>query len=101
MEVVQYLKKHNVPIKSVGFRYLTEAIKMSVEDGTLPYHMYKLYKPIAKEHITTTANVERCIRYAISKSDMKECTNCQFIIEAGIQCRKKVRKPKKNHVCTL
>ena len=61
MEVVQYLKKHNVPIKSVGFRYLTEAIKMTVEDGTLPYHMYKLYKPIAKEHTTTTKNVERCI----------------------------------------
>lgn len=100
MEVVQYLKKHNVPIKSVGFRYLTEAIKMSVQDGTLPYHMYKLYKPIAKEHQQTTKNVERCIRYAISKSDMKGHTNCQFIIEASIQCRKKVRKPK-NHVCTL
>lgn len=100
MEVVQYLKKHNVPIKSVGFRYLTEAIKMTVEDGTLPYHMYKLYKPIAKEHTTTTKNVERCMRYAISKSDMKEHTNCQFVIEASIQCRKKVRKPK-NHVCTL
>lgn len=100
MEVVQYLKKHNVPIKSVGFRYLTEAIKMTVEDGTLPYHMYKLYKPIAKKHTTTTVNVERCIRYAISKSDMKEYTNCQFIIEASIQCRKKVRKPK-NHVCKL
>ena len=50
MEVVQYLKKHNVPIKSVGFRYLTEAIKMTVDDGTLPYHMYKLYKPIAKDN---------------------------------------------------
>ena len=37
---------------------------------------------------------------AIEKSDMKEYTNCQFIIEASIQCRKKVRKPK-NHVCTL
>ena len=52
------------------------------------------------QHMTTTINVERCIRYAISKSDMKEHTNCQFIIEASIQCRKKVRKPK-NHVCTL
>ena len=100
MEVVQYLKKHNVPIKSVGFRYLTEAIKKTVDHGTLPYHMYKLYKPIAKEYTTTTANVERCIRYAISKSDMKGYTNCQFIIEASIQCRKKVRKPK-NHVCKL
>lgn len=100
MEVVQFLKKNNVPIKSVGFRYLTEAIKMSVNDGTLPYHMYRLYKPIAKEHMTTTKNVERCIRYAISKSDMKGLSNCQFIIEASIQCRKKVRKPK-NHVCTL
>ena len=100
MEVVQYLKKYNVPIKSVGFRYLTEAIKMSVNDGTLPYHMYRLYKPIAKEHMTTTKNVERCIRYAISKSDMKGLSNCQFIIEASIQCRNKVRKPK-NHVCTL
>lgn len=100
MEVVNYLKKHKVPIKSVGFRYLTEAIKMSVEDGTLPYHMYKLYKPIAKEHTTTTANVERCIRYAISKSDMIGYSNCSFIIEASIQCRKKVRKPK-NHVCEL
>lgn len=100
MEVVQYLKKHNVPIKSVGFRYLTEAVKASVEDGTLPYHMYKLYKPIAKEHATTTKNVERCVRYAISKSDMAGLSNCQFIIEASIQCRKKVRKPK-NHVCVL
>ena len=100
MEVVNYLKKHKVAIKSVGFRYLTEAIKMVVDDGTLPYHMYKLYKPIAIEHMTTTKNVERCIRYAISKSDMAGLSNCQFIIEASIQCRKKVRKPK-NHVCIL
>lgn len=100
MEVMQYLKKHNVPIKSVGFKYLTDAIKASVKDGTLPYHMYKLYRPIAKEHATTTKNVERCIRYAISKSDMNELSNCQFIIEASIQCRKKVRKTK-NYVCNL
>lgn len=101
MEVVQYLKKHNVPIKSVGFKYLTDAVKASVEDGTVPYNMYyKLYRPIAKEYDTTIKNVERCIRYAISKSDMAGLSNCQFIIEASIQCKKKVRKPK-NHVCVL
>ena len=57
MEVVQYLKKHNVPIKSVGFKYLTEAVKASVEDGTLPYHMYKLYNNLSQETLQSNDDI--------------------------------------------
>jgi two-component system response regulator (stage 0 sporulation protein A) len=57
------LKKAGVTPANRGWKYITEAVKMAVEDADVP--MMNLYFDIARKFNTTKAGVERAIRHSI------------------------------------
>ena len=63
------LKKVGVTPANIGWKYLTEAVQMEVEDEKVIYGMTKcLYPGIAKKYKTTSEAVERGIRYSINRA---------------------------------
>lgn len=60
------LKKVGVSPANCGWKYITEAVKMVLEDDTVLDGITKrLYPDIAKKFDTTAQRVERGIRYAV------------------------------------
>ena len=54
----------------------------------MPYHMNRFIDEYATKNNLKSANIERTMRYAIKKNN-PNVSLCEFIIEAGIQLRKK------------
>ena len=59
-----------------------------IRSHTMPYHMNTFIDVYAKKNNLKSANIERTMRYAIKKNN-PNVSLCEFIIEAGIQLRKK------------
>lgn len=63
------VKKVGISPAILGYKYITEAVKMAVEDDTvLDCITRRLYPDIAKKFATTPGRVERMIRYAAELS---------------------------------
>ena len=91
MTIQEYLDKRGVPRKSIGYAYLYDMIAECIRSPTMPYHFNKFIDVYATKNNLKSANIERTMRYAIKKNNPK-VTLCEFIIEAGIQLRKKEDK---------
>lgn len=65
-DVTDMIHEIGVPAHIKGYKYLREAIMMSVNDSELMGSITKiLYPTIAKKYQTTSSRVERAIRHAI------------------------------------
>ena len=63
------IKKMGVPPSLRGYKYVTEAVKMVLEDDTAIDGITKrVYPDIARKFNTTASGVERAIRHAIDRS---------------------------------
>lgn len=68
-DIRQILDDLHIERKSKGYSYLMDAISMAYDYPHKPKGaMGKIYDRIAKKHETTSASVERCIRYTIEKA---------------------------------
>ena len=64
--VTEILREIGVPAGVVGYRYLREAIILTVHDASITGYMHKaLYPNVADAFGTTSSRVARAIRYAI------------------------------------
>lgn len=88
MTIQEYLDERGVPRKSIGYAYLYDMIAECARSPTMPYHLNSFIEQYAKNNNLKSANIERTMRYAIKKNN-PNVTLCEFIIEAGIQLRKK------------
>ena len=88
MTISEYLDLRGVPRKSIGYIYLSDMIEECVRSPTMPYHLNRYIEEYAINKNIKPANVERTMRYAIKKNNAN-ISLCEFIIEAGIQLRKK------------
>lgn len=89
-QIFNYMDTRGIPRKSIGYTYLADAIAECIREPTMPYHLNRWLTDYADKHRVRAVNVERTMRYAIKK-DNPQVSVCEFIIEAGIQLRKKVR----------
>ena len=56
-----------------GFRYIIDAIAISLKDDKVKLNMYKdIYSAIAKKYKDKPSNVERAMRHAIENCNDKE-----------------------------
>ena len=88
MTINEYLDERCVPRKSIGYIYLHDMIYECIRSRTMPYHLNRYIEEYAINKNIKPANVERTMRYAIKKNNAN-ISLCEFIIEAGIQLRKK------------
>lgn len=88
MTIQEYLDNSGVPRKSIGYIYLYDMIDECIRSPTMPYHLNRYIEEYAMNKNIKAANVERTMRYAIKKNNAN-ISLCEFIIEAGIQLRKK------------
>jgi len=66
MLVTDLLHQIGVPAHIKGYRYLRDAIRLTIEDSEfIDSVTKKLYPSVAKLHKTTSSRVERAIRHAI------------------------------------
>lgn len=69
LEIHNYLVSLGIPPKLIGCIYLTEAVRLAIEDLSLIQNLSKgLYLEIARTMNTTPVCVERCIRNAITSA---------------------------------
>jgi two-component system response regulator (stage 0 sporulation protein A) len=67
MAVTRVMQELGVPANILGYRYLREAILITVDNPDAIYNMTKvLYPMVAKNFNTTPSRVERGIRHAIT-----------------------------------
>ena len=98
-KISNILKSLGIPVKLSGYRYISTAIEMVIQDETFLDSVTKLlYPEVAKQHHSTPQRVEKAIRHAIevawttnkdnlSLPDFKQCvcvgkkrpTNSEFI----------------------
>ena len=88
MTIQEYLDERRVPRKSIGYTYLYDMVAECVRSPTMPYHLNRFIEQYATKNNLKSANIERTMRYAIKKNN-PTTSLCEFIIEAGIQLRKK------------
>lgn len=88
MSIQEYLDKRGIPLKSIGYKYLYDMVYECIRSPTMPYHLKRFIEQYATKNNLKSANIERTMRYAIKKNNPK-VSLCEFIIEAGIQLRKK------------
>ena len=91
MTIHEYLDERGVPRKSIGYAYLYDMIAKCIRSPTMPYHLNRFIDQYATFNNLKPANIERTMRYAIKKNN-PNVSLCEFIIEAGIQLRKKEDK---------
>ena len=91
MTIHEYLDKRGIPSKSIGYTYLYDMIAECIRCPTMPYHLNRFIEQYATKNNLKSANIERTMRYAIKKNN-PNVSLCEFIIEAGIQLRKKEDK---------
>lgn len=72
------LKKAGVTPGKLGWKYITEAVKIVVEDADIL--MMNLYYDIAKKFNTTVSGVERAIRVSIDCAFNNMPPNVQSVI---------------------
>ena len=88
MTIQEYLDERGVPRKSIGQAYLYDMIAECISSPTMPYHLNRFIEQYGTFNNLKPANIERTMRYAIKKNN-PNVSLCEFIIEAGIQLRKK------------
>lgn len=86
----QYLLSVGIKPHNAGFVYLVDAIEMMIEEKSPKLNICaEVYQKIADKYIDTTwQQVERCIRYVISRSNdkaVKEMKNREFIALAILE----------------
>ena len=91
MTIQEYLDERGVPRKSIGYAYLYDMIAECIRSPTMPYHLNRFIDMYATKNNLKSATIERTMRYAIKKNN-SNVSLCEFIIEAGIQLRKKEDK---------
>lgn len=88
MTIQEYLDARGIPRKSIGYAYLYDMIVECIRSPTMPYHLNRYISEYADANKVKPANIERTMRYAVKKNNAN-ISLCEFIIEAGIQLRKK------------
>lgn len=84
------LAKEGIDPKFKGYKYLKAAVHLAVKDNRKIEAITKeIYMQIADDHSTTSAAVERSIRYAVSKAAVSEVslktrTNKKFITDISM-----------------
>lgn len=91
MTIQEYLDERGVLRKSIGYAYLYDMVAECIRSPTMPYHLNRFIAEYATKNNLKPANIERTMRYAIKKNNAT-VSLCEFIIEAGIQLRKKEDK---------
>ena len=89
-DVYTLLDLYGIPRKSKGYQLVARAVADTVRDPTTAYHIMKWQRTVAKEIKETAYNIDRCMRYAVSKAN-KKFTLCEFIIECSIELQKEKR----------
>lgn len=89
MTVQKLLITAGVTPKSNGYRYLTTAILLLLESRPGGIAMCKLYKKVGEVHEVSASSVERCMRFAVTRtydlnglSLINELYNAMIITEA-------------------
>ena len=68
-ELAELLRELGIAAQLKGYRYLQEAVSVTIREGGEPQMVTKcLYPAIAKRYATTPSRVERAIRHAIEAS---------------------------------
>ena len=68
MTVQRLLINLGITPKSNGYRYLTAAIMIKLSSRPGDIAMCKLYKRVSERFRVTTASVERCMRFAVTRT---------------------------------
>ncbi len=79
LKINKYLEPIAIKRSNKGYRYLLSAIQLGIADLELLNNLYKIYTIIGEKEHTTPRNVERVIRYSLSKL---QTTNKKFIKKA-------------------
>lgn len=88
MKIHEYLDERGIPRKSIGYTYLYDMVAECIRSPKMPYHLNRFIEKYATMNNLKSDNIERTMRYAIKKNN-PNVSLCEFIIEAGIQLRKK------------
>lgn len=86
-KIVDYLLSCGIKPQIKGFRYLYNAIELTIKNNNeLPQVTKILYPTIAEKYNDTPSKVERACRHSISVSnkDFKHMTCGEFIAKAAI-----------------
>lgn len=89
-KVVNYLLDCGVKPQIKGFRYLYEAIVMTIKNNNeMPKLTKIIYPTVGKKYKDSASKVERACRHAIStsKKEFKFMTNGEFIANACIKIK--------------
>lgn len=78
-EVYTYLDKQGIKHSNLGYKYLTTAILLGLNEPSVCLKVTKLYERIADFHYVKASDVERTIRYSLVSNKI---TNKEFIIKA-------------------
>lgn len=77
--IIKYLTDKGISSKYSGFPFLVDAIDLFANQRrNYKCNVMQIYKEVASMYDKTDAAIERCIRYAISKSG-HHCTTGRFI----------------------
>lgn len=96
------LKKMGVSPALLGYKYITEALKMALEDDTVLYSVTKrLYPTIAKKFNTTTSRTERAIRHSIERAFDNMPTDIQTAVFGNTVSYNKGKATNTEFIATL
>ncbi len=66
IQITEHLRQLGMPSHILGYRYVREAISMTLDSPDKIYRITKeLYPDVAKKYKTTSSRVERAIRHAV------------------------------------
>ncbi|MBR5226903.1 MAG: sporulation initiation factor Spo0A C-terminal domain-containing protein [Clostridia bacterium] len=99
--IANILVQIGIPYNINGSKYLKRAVELAIQNPTAVMSITKsVYKPIAKENATKSANVERAIRHAIDKASSKnKITNLNSLL--GLNIYSSYDKPSNGELVAL
>jgi len=89
-EAIQYaVSETGIPCRLKGYSYICEAERLAGDDPEMLEAVTKyLYPRLARIFSTSSVNVERAIRTAISKSEYCGFSNKEFLIKLYFELRR-------------
>lgn len=72
-----------MPSNLIGYQYWIDVIQMIIKHDTGTYRIYmeKLYRDLARKYNVSRDSIEKSLRYAKSKSNIKGKSNKIFLLE--------------------
>lgn len=82
-QLEDFMDEIGIPSNLIGYQYWIDAMCIAkvIDNGTYKVYMERIYKTIANKYHVSRNNVERCLRTARDKSNIKVKGNQLFLAE--------------------